>query len=73
MQIPTDHPVPQVNSGDIVDTVIEILKEIVECTIKPDDFGALPLHYAAKAGMVELVELMLDRYPNGAQETDNDG
>ena len=42
-------------------------------TITPDEYGALPLHYAAKAGMVELVELLLERYPNSAQETDNEG
>jgi ankyrin repeat protein len=42
-------------------------------TITPDEFGALPVHYAAKAGMVELVELLLERYPNSAQETDNEG
>eukprot|EP00658_Telonema_sp_P-2_P000748 TRINITY_DN1026_c0_g1_i13.p1 TRINITY_DN1026_c0_g1~~TRINITY_DN1026_c0_g1_i13.p1 ORF type:complete len:696 (+),score=194.61 TRINITY_DN1026_c0_g1_i13:278-2365(+) len=63
----------KVNSGDIVDTLLEILKEVVEVTIVPDQFGATPLHYAAKAGMVELVELLLDRYPNAARETDAEG
>ena len=38
-----------------------------------DDDGALPVHDAAAGGFLELVQLLLDRNPEGINAADNDG
>lgn len=38
-----------------------VLTELYEATIMPDKYGALPLHYAAKAGIYEIVEMLYYR------------
>ena len=41
-----------------------VLTELYEATVKPDEHGALTLHYAAKASIVEMVEMLFDRHEN---------
>ena len=38
-----------------------VLTELYEESIEPDEFGALTLHYASKASVVEIVEMIFDR------------
>ena len=45
----------------VIANMMGILTELYEETIQPDRFGALPLHYAAKAGIFEIVEMLYQR------------
>ena len=38
-----------------------VLNELYEESIEPDEFGALTLHYAARASIFEIVEMIFDR------------
>ena len=43
-----------------------VLTELYEESIEPDEFGALTLHYASKASVVEIVEMIFDRCDTSA-------
>ena len=45
----------------VIDNAIGVLTELYEESIEPDEFGALTLHYAAKASIFEIVEMIFDR------------
>ena len=45
----------------VINNAMGILTELYEATVKPDEHGALTLHYAAKACILEMVEMLFDR------------